>query len=75
MKTIAFKSPPKPATSDEWVRSSSTPPVPAPPMKRFTIDVPLDLHSRVKVACAARSLKMADVIRDLLEREFPTVKA
>ncbi len=40
-------------------------------MKRFTIDVPLDLHSRIKVACAGRGLKMADVLRELLEREFP----
>src|SRR5262249_24928698 len=30
---------------------------------RFTIDVPLDLHSRIKVACAARGVKMADVLR------------
>jgi ParG len=40
-------------------------------MKRFTIDVPLDLHCRVKTACAQRGLKMADVLRDLLEHEFP----
>jgi hypothetical protein len=38
---------------------------------RFTIDVPLSLHMRVKVACAERGLKMADVLRDLLERDFP----
>ena len=78
MKTIAFKNP-KPTTPDEWVRSTPAPdqatPAPAPPMKRFTIDVPPELHSRVKVACAARGLKMADVIRDLLEREFPAAKA
>ena len=41
------------------------------PMKRFTIDVPLALHRRVKTACAQRGLKMADVLRELLEREFP----
>ena len=40
-------------------------------MKRFTIDVPLALHRRVKTACAQRGLKMADVLRELLEREFP----
>jgi len=39
--------------------------------KRFTIDVPIDLHSRIKVGCARRGLKMADVLRELLEREFP----
>ncbi len=40
-------------------------------------DVPLhhrraeSLHRRVKMQCAARGQKMADVMRDLLERAFP----
>jgi hypothetical protein len=44
---------------------------PAEPMKRFTIDVSEGLHKRIKMQCAARGQKMADVIRELLEREFP----
>lgn len=40
-------------------------------MSRFTIDVPESLHRRVKMQCAARGQKMADVMRDLLEHEFP----
>jgi hypothetical protein len=44
---------------------------PAEPMKRFTIDVPESLHTRIKIGCAKRKAKMADVIRELLEREFP----
>ena len=44
-------------------------------MKRFTIDVPASLHMRVKVACTQRGLKMADVLRDMLEKEFPAPKA
>lgn len=40
-------------------------------MSRFTIDVPESLHRRVKMQCAARGQKMADMMRDLLEREFP----
>jgi len=40
-------------------------------MKRFTIDVPVELHRRVKTACAQRGTKMAEVLRELLEREFP----
>ncbi len=77
METISFKIR-KPTNPDEWVQSASAlleqksaAPAPAQPMKRFTIDVPLDLHSRIKVACAGRGLKMADVLRELLEREFP----
>jgi len=72
MKTVAFKVP-KPATPDDWVRNAPAPSAPTAqqPTKRFTIDVPLELHSRIKVACAERGLKMADVLRDLREREFP----
>lgn len=40
-------------------------------MKRFTIDVPVSLHTRIKTQCARRGVKMADELRDLLEREFP----
>lgn len=40
-------------------------------MSRFTIDVPESLHRRVKMQCAGRGQKMADMMRELLEREFP----
>ena len=40
-------------------------------MKRFTIDVPVELHRRVRAACAKRGLRPSSVRRDLLEREFP----
>jgi hypothetical protein len=40
-------------------------------MKRFTIDVPVELHRRVRAACAKRGLKTSSALRDLLEREFP----
>jgi hypothetical protein len=44
---------------------------PKEPMKRFTIDVPVELHRRVRAACARRGLRPSNVLRDLLEREFP----
>ena len=44
---------------------------PEEPMKRFTIDVPVELHRRVRAACAKLGLKTLSVLRDLLEREFP----
>ena len=40
------------------------------PMKRLTIDIPNDLHVRIKMQCAARSRKMADEIREILEERF-----
>ena len=44
---------------------------PAEPIKRFTIDVPVCLHRRIKAVCAQRGLNTSSVLRDLLEREFP----
>ncbi len=76
-KTVAFKKPaPKPAEvelAQRWVEARETPKaVPANDvMKRFTIDVSEDLHKRIKMECAARGSKMADVIRDMLESAFP----
>ncbi len=84
-KTVAFKTPMKAQDpADSWVSSRSpeaegATPVPAPAepaapaeaMKRFTIDVPASLHTRVKIGCAQRGLKMADVLREMLEKAFP----
>jgi len=35
--------------------------------KRFTIDVSVDLHRRIKTACASPDLEMATWMRELLE--------
>lgn len=86
-KTVAFKNPVKASNAaDSWVSSRSAdaeaaapmpvepepePAAPVEAMKRFTIDVPASLHTRVKIGCAQRGLKMADVLREMLEREFP----
>jgi hypothetical protein len=85
-KTVQFKIPAKEAarSADAWVGQGVEPHLPGlapaaaatlPAMKRFTIDVPLDLHARVKIACAQRGLNMADELRRILEREFPAVVA
>lgn len=58
---------------DEWVRTGRAEPPPvedAEPMKRLTIDVPMNLHTRIKVTCARRGVKIADEVRALLEQHF-----
>jgi hypothetical protein len=81
------KSPVRPVDPDQWVKDLPTihrettapapvvpqpePDGPAEPMKRFTIDVSETLHKRIKAQCAMRGVKMADVMREMLEREFP----
>jgi ParG len=82
MKTVAIPVIPKTLCDDaeNWVHGSrdrnETSAAPRPetspgPMKRFTIDVSLELHKRIKTQCAMRGAKMADVLREILEREFP----
>jgi hypothetical protein len=38
---------------------------------RLTIDVSVDLRGRIKVAAFRRGLTVADMLRDLFERQFP----
>ncbi|TVR96504.1 MAG: hypothetical protein EA406_11795 [Rhodospirillales bacterium] len=69
-KKIAFgRKPGSPAAGaanpDEWVANRDV-----AAMKRLTIDVPADLHARIKSQCALRGVKMADAIRELLEQQF-----
>jgi hypothetical protein len=40
-------------------------------LKRLTLDIPEELHSRIKSQCALRSVKMVDAIRQILEDSFP----
>lgn len=73
-KRVPFSSKPVPAprpaeTADDWVNHRSTPET--EPMKRLTIDLPESLHRRIKVACANKGVKMADDLRELLERTYP----
>ncbi|RYD36362.1 MAG: hypothetical protein EOP86_06180 [Verrucomicrobiaceae bacterium] len=53
------------------VAPPATPKADAPKMKRLTIDIPDSLHRRVKSRCGQDGLRMADVIRNLLEERFP----
>lgn len=67
-KKIAFSAKPgaKPIESDQWVENRTT-----EETKRLTFDIPDSLHRRIKSQCAIRGVKMAEVIRQLLEKQFP----
>ena len=68
---VATRDSVQPALAPEHSATITQLPRPAEPMKRFTIDVTEELHKRIKAQCAMRGVKMADVIRELLEKEFP----
>jgi hypothetical protein len=63
------------ASAEDWLAAAASDREPAAlpgqPMKRFTLDVPVCLHRRIKAVCATRGLNTSSVLRDLLEREFP----
>lgn len=76
-KKVAFGAKPSPAlpvarSADEWVQSRPAEQVAiGEPMKRLTIDVPASLHTRIKVGCTLRGRKIADELRELLDKHFP----
>jgi hypothetical protein len=66
-------------TPDEWVAGGSAPSPDEKPAKkeqpksattRYTIDIPVELHARIKSWCAVRRVKMNEEVVALLERHF-----
>ena len=69
-KKVAFGAKPKQTpTPDDWVEKRETP-TEKPKMKRLTIDVPEDLHRKIKAECALRGSKIADEVRELLLQKY-----
>lgn len=62
---------PKASTPESWVKEKVEPT--QGPSKRLTLDVPVDLHRRIKIGCASQDRLMADVLREVLEAAFPKV--
>ena len=67
----------KPETADEWVGSTNPAPEPEPvgteekvSTKRFTIDLPANLHKRFKSFCVENETNMADEIRTFIEKRI-----
>ncbi|WID99316.1 hypothetical protein QO058_14395 [Bosea vestrisii] len=65
----------RPADPESWIKA---PDAPSPRgsadggfSARLTIDVTPDLRGRIKITAFQRSVTVADMLRDLLAREFP----
>jgi hypothetical protein len=65
----------RPSDPDTWVRTPEPPPNNGAKADlfsaRLTIDVTPELRGRIKVAAFQRGITVADMLRDLLSREFP----
>ncbi|QNA82574.1 hypothetical protein G4G27_00015 [Sphingomonas sp. So64.6b] len=66
----------RPADPESWikapVRSSPRAEATADFTARLTIDVTADMRGRIKIAAFQRGQTVADMLRTLFEREFPT---
>ncbi len=75
-KKVSFGAKPRgqrAATADDWVAGKGAGKDEGEKVEttRFTIDIPTDLHARIKSQCALRKVKMRDEIQALLEKHFP----
>jgi hypothetical protein len=58
--------------ADEWVSKGKLETSPAESIEttRFTIDIPIELHRKIKSYCALKGVKMKEEIQVLLENHF-----
>jgi hypothetical protein len=56
--------------AEEWIQSGQANAGETPSLKRLTLDIPADLHKRIKTRCAINGTKMVEEIRELLENHY-----
>ena len=64
----------RPADPDQWIKAADTAPRATDVTAftaRLTIDVTPELRGRIKIAAFRRGVTGADMLRELLAREFP----
>lgn len=68
----------RPADPEHWIKASDASPRrndgAADFTARLTIDVTPELRGRIKIAAFRRGVTVADMLRELLAREFPTTE-
>ena len=67
----------RPADPEHWIKAAESPPprdTAANFTARLTIDVTPDLRGRIKIAAFQRGVTVADMLRELLAREFPATE-
>lgn len=66
-KKVSIKNPRKlPESADSWVETREG-------KKRLTIDVPISLHTKLKIAAAKSGQTMAEIICNTLEEKLKDV--
>ena len=67
----------RPADPEGWIRAGDARPARDGAVTahsaRLTIDITPELRGRIKIAAFGRGVTVADMLRDLLAREFPDI--
>lgn len=64
----------RPADPERWIKAANRKSIPETAnvfTARLTIDVTPDQRARIKIAAFQRGVTVADMLRDLLARDFP----
>lgn len=67
----------RPADPERWIKATDLPPRHGDAVgftARLTIDVTPELRGRIKIIAFGRGVTVADMLRELLAREFPTTE-
>ncbi|MCM2439436.1 hypothetical protein HGO34_06865 [Agrobacterium vitis] len=68
----------RPADPESWIKANEPPPARAGDgaafTARLTIDITPELRGRIKIVAFKRGITVADMLRELLAREFPTTE-
>jgi len=68
----------RPRDAESWIRATEAQPdakaAASAFTARLTIDITAELRGRIKVAAFRRGVTVADMLRDLLAREFPATE-
>ncbi len=69
IKKVSIKNPhiKVPESPDSWVEKREN-------RKRLTIDIPVSLHTKLKIVAAKRGLTMAEIIYTVLEEELKKIE-
>lgn len=70
-KILITKKPLRPEPIRLWEAEEAQTPVVKQPTKRLTLDIPADLHLRMKMECLRRGVSMTDDVTAMLEERFP----
>lgn len=64
----------RPSDPEGWIKSANRAESKRPDYTaRLTIDITPELRGRIKIAAFERGVTVADMLRDLLAREFPEI--